>query len=201
MVLNTMNKFLKLSFLLLLTAASPLCVASSIQENDAPLQTNATHFATAWFSFDLPMVLKQTYKNEDSSISQNVYRTLPSTDYSPLQVRASVIKKAPTDPKDLPEWENNVLAAMTGIFTKTYHVTDDVKVKALNNKQKIKIGTETYQSVKISYENVDVSILVTVKNDMTYSFMLLSIESVPEVRKSNMDKLLNAMKTVRFKTP
>ena len=196
-----MNKLLQLSFLLLLTAASPLCVASSIQENDAPLQTNSAHYATAWFSIDLPSDLKQTYKNEDNSVSQNVYRTLPSTDYSPLQVRASVIKKAPTDSKDLLEWENNVLGAMTGIFTKTYHVTDEVKIKALKDKQKIQIGKETYQSVKISYENVDVSILVTVKNKMTYSFMLLSIESVPEVRKSNMDKLLNAMKTVRFKTP
>lgn len=153
------------------------------------------------FSINLPANMKLAWQHQDKekNFYQFVFQAPPFGDYSSQQIRVTAVGQAPNDTTEYNEWETNALGANIAMFTEAYHLDLSKRVDVLTKKpEKIKLGKQIFTAFPISFNNMETYFLITTTKSSTYNIILVSIHKDLKTRKLNMQKLINAVKSIEF---
>lgn len=157
---------------------------------------------TPYFNIKLPANLKQTlhWDHDEITLYQYAYESYSHSTLDQL-LKVTAIRLAPQNRKEYPEWRHNTLQKMINQFSQTYHLSVAQQAEASRvQPQILTLGKQVFSMIALTLEGrVEIKFLVTIYEDETYCFILLSNNPDAELRAENLAKLLDVVKSVQYK--
>lgn len=157
---------------------------------------------TPYFSIILPKNMHQTLHNDHNEIPlyQYVYSSSFSSNSAQQQIRISVLGKRPDNENDFSAWELKTFGAMLAIFTEANHLSLEGQSEVLGKTpNSINLANKKFSVVTMTFRpNIQAKFLVTISGNSTYMFTLVSNAPDDKTRTENMNRLMNAIKTLKY---